>query len=61
MEYLFSDCNIRKVTGGTLKPNIGMINVMERSGMELEAVRKQQQIFDGEAQDVLCFSKFSSN
>ena len=58
MEYLFSKCKSRKITGGTVRSNKGMVKIMERSGMHLEAVREQQQVFDGEALDVLYYAKF---
>jgi RimJ/RimL family protein N-acetyltransferase len=58
MDFLLIEQNIRKVTGGTLSCNIGMISIMKSSGMELEAVKKKQQIIDGLEQDELYFSKF---
>jgi len=58
LNYLLSERNIRKVTGGTLKCNIGMIRIMEKSGMHLEAIRKGQEIVEGEAQDALYYAKF---
>lgn len=59
MRYLFSSCKLRKITGGTLRCNVGMVRVMERSGMHLEAVRALQQVVEGEAQDVLFYAKFT--
>ena len=58
MDYLLSERLVRKVTGGTLRSNIGMIRIMERSGMHLEAIREKQQLFENEAQDELYFAKF---
>ena len=58
MDYLLRDCQARKVTGGTVCCNIGMIRIMERSGMHLEAVKVKQQIVEGEAQDELYYAKF---
>lgn len=52
---------LRKVTAGTLRCNIGMSRIMERSGMRMEAVRSQQELVDGEPQDVLHFAKFRDN
>ena len=46
-------CQMRKVTGGTLKCNIGMVKIMERSGMQLEVVRAQQEIVAKVAWDTL--------
>lgn len=56
--WLFESCNIRKLTAGTLACNHGMIKIMERSGMVLEAVRKKQEIVDGQTQDMLYYAKF---
>jgi len=59
MDYLYSAITIRKITGGTLRDNIGMIKIMERSGMQLEATRNEQEVVEGIAVDVLHFAKFS--
>ena len=58
MDCLLKRSSIRKVTGGTLRANVGMVRIMERAGMELEAVRSKQQIVEGEAQDELYFARF---
>ena len=60
MAYLLTDRKMRKVSGGTLRCNVGMIRIMERSDMQLEAVRVKQQIVEGEAQDELYFAKFGN-
>lgn len=59
--YLLDVCQLRKVTGGTLGCNVGMVKIMERSGMELEAVRAQQELVDQIPQDILYFAKFHSS
>lgn len=58
LDYLLRDRKLRKITAGTLRCNLGMTRIMERSGMRLEAVRSQQEMVDGEPQDVLHFAKF---
>ena len=58
-EWLLSQKEIRKLTAGTSACNYGMIKLMERSGMTLEAVRKAQEIIEGEATDILYYAKFS--
>lgn len=58
MDYLLNVCHLRKVTGGTLRCNIGMVQIMERSGMVLEAVRAQQELVDQVPQDALYYAKF---
>ena len=52
---------IRKVTAGTLASNQGMITLMERSGMELEAVRKNQEIVAGKPVDILYYAKWHAS
>lgn len=58
MNFLFSSADIRKVTGGTLKDNIGMINIMKKNGMTHEATQVAQEIIDNKPIDMLYFSKF---
>jgi len=58
MEYLTQSSSIRKITGGAMSLNLGMIKIMERGGMRLEAVRKAQRIFEGKAVDVVLYAKF---
>lgn len=59
MEYLLNTEKIRKVTGGTLATNLGMVKIMERSGMHLEATRYKQEIVDGSPVDILYFARFN--
>ncbi|XGB39054.1 MAG: GNAT family N-acetyltransferase [Cyanobacteria bacterium LVE1205-1] len=61
LDYLLNVCCLRKVTGGTLRCNIGMVRIMERSGMQLEAVRAQQELVDQVPQDLLYYAKFHSS
>ena len=49
---------LRKVTAGTMACNLGMIKVMEKCGMSLEATCKAQEMLDGQAVDILYFAKF---
>ena len=49
---------LSKVTAGTMACNLGMIKVMEKCGMTLEATRKAQEMLDGQAVDILYFAKF---
>ena len=51
--------NIRKVTGGTAKPNKAMAKIMEQSGMMLEAIRRNQEIIEDKPTDILYYAKFS--
>lgn len=50
---------LRKLTAGAASPNVAMVRIMERSGMQLEAVRPKQEIIDGEAVDLLYYGRFS--
>ncbi len=58
--WLLERDDIRKLTAGTLACNYGMIKLMERSGMHQEATRKEQEIVDGQAVDILYYAKFHS-
>lgn len=58
VDWLSSHDAVRKVTAGTLTCNKAMIALMERSGMELEAVRKNQEIVAGQAVDLLYYAKW---
>lgn len=61
LNHLLQVHRLRKITAGTLRCNVGMTRIMERSGMRMEAVRSQQELVDGEPQDVLHFAKFREN
>jgi RimJ/RimL family protein N-acetyltransferase len=58
MEFLFADRGMRKVTGGTLATNKGMIEVMNRCGMHLEGVREKHFMLAGLAVDIQLFARF---
>lgn len=58
MRELASTGQIRKITAGTMACNVGMVKIMERSGMHLEATRKAQELLDGQPVDVLYFAQF---
>jgi ribosomal-protein-alanine N-acetyltransferase len=59
--WLLGRKDIRKLTAGTLACNLGMIKLMERSGMALEATRKAQEIIEGCPVDMLYYAKFNDN
>jgi len=58
LDWLLNIQNIRKVTAGTLACNIGMIKVMERSGMHKEATRRSQELVNNEAVDMHYYARF---
>lgn len=48
---------IRKITAGTLGCNVGMLRIMQRSGMMVEGVRRQQELVDGQPQDMHLYGR----
>ena len=51
---------IRKITAGTVSCNFGMLKIIKKSGMLLEASKKKQEIVDRNEVDVHYFCKFQS-
>ena len=49
---------IRKITAGCVARNVGMVRIMEKVGMSLEATRYRHELLDGQPVDVLYYSKF---
>ncbi len=60
LNKVLTENGLRKVTGGTARPNIGMVKIMEQSGMTLEAVRQRQELIEGQAVDLLYYARFST-
>lgn len=59
LEALLAETGMRKVTGGTARPNQAMVQIMEQSGMDLEAVRARQELIDGQPVDLLYYARFA--
>ena len=59
MTHLQVQCNIRKVTAGTLACNTAMLRLAAKAGMVPDGQRKLQEVVDGVPQDVLYFAKFA--
>ena len=59
LEALLEEPGLRKVTGGTARPNRAMVKIMEQSGMELEAVRARQELIEGQPVDLLYYARFA--
>ena len=59
VDWLIEVVGIRKVTGGALRSNAGMVQIMVNSGMKIDGVREAQELLDGRAQDILFFTKFN--
>lgn len=60
LAWLLAQECVRKLTAGTMRCNGAMVRLMERSGMIHEAVRPQQELFDGVPQDLLYYGKFGN-
>ena len=60
IKFLFTDIHIRKITVGTLSVNQGMLNVMEKLGMEPDGIRIKQCLFEGQEVDVVHQALFRS-
>lgn len=58
-DWLAAQPGQRKVTAGTLACNHGMRRVAERSGMQLEGVRRAQELVDGRPWDMLYYARFT--
>ena len=58
LDLLLQNSSVRKVTGGTLACNIGMLNVMRATGMEVDGIRKSQEIVDGKSYDINYFAVY---
>jgi len=56
--FLLTQTGLRKVTAGTLATNQGMLGIMRRAGMEIEAVRRRQAVVDGRETDVVYAALF---
>lgn len=48
----------RKITAGTLAINKGMVQVMEKAGMTLEATRRDHELVDGVPTDIVFYAIF---
>lgn len=58
MTYLSELPGIRKITGGAVSINLGMIKIMERAGMHLDATRTAQRVIEGNVTDEVLYAKF---
>ena len=58
LKYGFDELNLVKITAIALKPNKGACRMLEKIGMKLELVLKNQTYFDGAYVDELNFSIF---
>jgi [ribosomal protein S5]-alanine N-acetyltransferase len=59
LRALLAEDGMRKVTGGTARPNSAMVRIMEKSGMKLEAIRARQELIEGQPVDLLYYARFA--
>lgn len=57
MTYLLAN-GTRKVTGGAMRCNVAMVNIMKGCGMQADGVRADHELIEGVAHDVIHFAKF---
>ena len=57
-DYLFRTVGLRKITAGTIAPNVQMIKIMERTGMQIEGRRIRQNIWADQEVDMLYAGMF---
>lgn len=58
VNWLINEVMIRKVTGGTLKCNVGMMKIMINAGMKQDGIRSKHEIIEGREEDLIYFAKF---
>lgn len=59
LDWLAGLPGMRKLSCGTLDCNHAMRRLAERSGMQLEATRRAQELVDGVPHDILHFARFT--
>jgi len=59
MQGLFEQFQLRKITGGSLRSNKAMVNIMISSGMHPDGIRIEQELVNGHPIDILHFAKFT--
>jgi RimJ/RimL family protein N-acetyltransferase len=58
--FLIADCGLRKVTGGTVSCNEGMLAIMRHVGMREDGVRRRHLMIEGREEDVVHMAMFST-
>jgi len=58
LDLLLENTELRKVTGGTLACNIGMLKIMKEAGMQEDGCRKKQELVEDKEEDILYFAKY---
>lgn len=60
-DYMLRDTNTRKVAAGTLANNIGMIKIMERTGMEADGIRRKHYLFEDKEVDIVFYARYKDS
>jgi ribosomal-protein-alanine N-acetyltransferase len=60
MLFLLGLNEVRKVTGGTLRCNLGMVNIMIKAGMQPDGVRIAHELVDNNPHDIIHFARFNN-
>lgn len=60
MHHLLGRGDIRKVSGGALRGNSGMVQIMRKAGMRPDGVRIAHELVDGVPHDMLHFASFQT-
>ena len=58
--WLIDVAQVNKVTGGTLRCNTGMLNIMVNSGMVLTSAWQEFELIEGQSVDVVYFEKVNT-
>lgn len=58
LNFLLVQAGVRKVTGGTLSCNHGMVSIMEKTKMVPDGIRSSQEIVEGQVHDMVHFAAF---
>lgn len=58
LAWLLRQPGLRKATAGAVASNAAMVRIMERSGMQREAVRRAQEIVEGREEDIVYYARF---
>ncbi len=58
MNYLLKKSFIRKVTGGTLSCNKGMIKIFKKTGMIQDGIRKNHELVNNKPYNMVHYAKF---
>lgn len=60
MTFMLDVKKARKITGGTLSCNLGMVNIMKKAGMQSDGERIKHELVNNSPVDTLYFSKFNN-